>query len=384
MSNLSSKLPDAGTSIFAVMSALAQQHNAINLAQGFPNFEPPQRLKDLVGQAIQDGYNQYAPMPGLPMLREAIANKIQLTYGVRPDPGSEVTVTAGATQALFCAIQAVVHPGDEVILLEPAYDCYLPAVLLAGGVPISVPLKGPEFTVDWDEVRAKVTSCTRLIITNNPHNPLGKVFRAPDMAALKDIVLQHDLLLLSDEVYEHLVFDGLPHLSVMADAELFARSMVTFSFGKTFHATGWKTGYVVAPPNLTVEYRKVHQFNVFSVHTPSQVALARFMEDPASWSDLNDFYQAKRDHLTRELAGSPFHVLPCEGTYFGLLDYSGMSDEDDITFARNYTERCGVALIPISPFYRTPPTENRTVRVCFAKTEDVLSDAARQMRTAVY
>ncbi len=384
MAIISSKLPDAGTSIFAVMSALAQQHQAINLAQGFPNFEPPQRLKDLVGQAIQEGYNQYAPMPGLPMLREAISNKIQLSYGVRLDPGTEITVTAGATQALFCAIQAVVHPGDEVILLEPAYDSYLPTVLLAGGIPVSIPLKGPEFKVDWDEVRAKVTSRTRLIITNNPHNPLGKVFRTEDMAALKEIVLQNDLLLLSDEVYEHLVFDGLPHLSVLADPELYARSMVTFSFGKTFHATGWKTGYVVAPPALTTEYRKVHQFNVFSVHTPSQVALARFMEDPASWSDLDTFYQAKRDHFTRELEGSPFRVLPCEGTYFGLLDYSGMSDEDDLTFARNYTERCRVALIPISPFYRKPPADNRTVRVCFAKTEDVLTDAARQMRTAVY
>lgn len=384
MAMISSKLPDAGTSIFAVMSALAQQHNAINLAQGFPNFEPPQRLKDLVGQAIQEGHNQYAPMPGLPMLREAISNKIQLSYGVRLDPGTEITVTAGATQALFCAIQAVVHPGDEVILLEPAYDCYLPTVLLAGGIPVSVPLRSPDFKVNWDQVRAKVTSRTRLIITNNPHNPLGKVFRAEDMEALKDIVLKNDLLLLSDEVYEHLVFDGLPHLSVLADPELYARSLVTFSFGKTFHATGWKTGYVVAPPALTTEFRKVHQFNVFSVHTPSQVALARFMEDEASWSDLDTFYQAKRDHFTQELQGSPFRVLPCEGTYFGLLDYSGISDEDDLTFAHNYTERCGVALIPISPFYKLPPSDNRTVRVCFAKTEDVLTDAARQMRTAVY
>ncbi len=384
MPDISSKLPEAGTSIFAVMSALAQQHQAINLAQGFPNFEPPQRLKDLVGQAIQEGYNQYAPMPGLPILREAIANKIRLTYGVHFDPGSEITVTAGATQALFCAIQAVVHPGDEVILLEPAYDSYLPTVLLAGGIPVSIPLKGPEFKVDWDQVRSKVTSRTRLIITNNPHNPLGKVFQSADMAALKDIVLRHDLLLLSDEVYEHLVFDGLPHLSVLADPELYARSMVTFSFGKTFHATGWKTGYVVAPPALTTEFRKVHQFNVFSVHTPSQVALARFMEDEASWSGLDTFYQAKRDHFTRQLEGSAFRVLPCEGTYFGLLDYSGMSDEDDLTFAKRYTERCGVALIPISPFYRTPPAENRTVRVCFAKTEDVLTEAAEKMRTAVY
>ena len=384
MPEIHTKLPEAGTSIFAVMSALAQQHGAINLAQGFPNFAPPQRLLDLVGEAIQAGHNQYAPMPGLLVLREAIARKIQMSYGVRPDPATEITVTAGATQGLFCAIQAVVHRGDEVILLEPAYDSYLPSVLLAGGVPVSIPLRSPEFRVDWDEVRARITPRTRLIITNNPHNPVGKIFRPEDMAALKDIVLGHDLLLLSDEVYEHLVFDGLPHLSVLADPELYQRSLVTFSFGKTFHATGWKTGYIVAPPSLTAEYRKVHQFNMFSVHTPSQVALANFMEDPSSWGGLPAFYQAKRDHFASELAGSPFRVLPCEGTYFGLLDYSGISDEDDLTFARNYTERCGVALIPISPFYRHPPADNRTVRVCFAKTEDVLSDAARLMRTAVY
>ena len=384
MPDISSKLPAAGTSIFAVMSALANQHKAINLAQGFPNFEPPQRLKDLVAQAIQDGYNQYAPMPGLPALREAIAHKIQLTYGVRPEPGTEITVTAGATQGLFCAIQAVVRKGDEVILLEPAYDSYLPAILLSGGVPVSIPLKSPDFRVDWDEVRSRITTRTRMIITNNPHNPVGKVFRAEDLAALKEIVIQHDLLLLSDEVYEHLVFDGLPHLSVLADPELYSRSMVTFSFGKTFHATGWKTGYIVAPPDLSTEFRKVHQFNMFSVHTPSQVALATFMEDPASWCGLDDFYQDKRDHLTRHLEGSPFQVLPCEGTYFGLLDYSGISDEDDLTFARKYTERCGVALIPISPFYKNAPEDNRTVRVCFAKTEAVLEQAASRMRTAIY
>ena len=213
---------------------------------------------------------------------------------------------------------------------------------------------------------------------------MGKVFRAEDLAALKEIVIQHDLLLLSDEVYEHLVFDGLPHLSVLADPELYSRSMVTFSFGKTFHATGWKTGYIVAPPALSTEFRKVHQFNMFSVHTPSQVALATFMEDPASWGGLDDFYQDKRDHFARHLEGSPFQVLPCEGTYFGLLDYSGISDEDDLTFARKYTERCGVALIPISPFYKNAPQDNRTVRVCFAKTEDVLEKAAAQMRSAVY
>ncbi len=381
---MTSKLPKAGTSIFATMTALAQEYNAINLAQGFPNFNPPQPLMDLVTRAMQDGYNQYAPMPGLPQLRERIAGKIKRSYKYLPDPLTEITITAGATQGIFCAIQATIHAGDEVILLEPAYDSYLPAVLLAGGIPIPMPLQPPSFRPDWDQIRAAVTSRTRMIIVNNPHNPTGTILDAADLEALKAIVLHHKLILLSDEVYEHLVFDGQQHHSVLRDPELFAHSMVAFSFGKTFHATGWKTGYVVAPAALTAEYRKVHQFEVFSVHTPGQVALAHFMEDESTWEGLADFYQAKRDFFFDAIKDSPLKPLPCAGTYFGLLDYSAISDEDDRTFCQNFTARCGVALIPISPFYQDAPKGSRVVRVCFAKTEELLASAAARIRERVY
>jgi methionine transaminase len=379
-----SKLPEAGTTIFAVMSALARRHQAINLAQGFPGFDPPEALRHLVTGAMSEGQNQYAPMPGLPALREAIARKILLSYGRRPDPESEITVTAGATQGLFCAIQALVHPGDEVIVLEPAYDSYIPAIRLAGGTPVPLPLLPPHFRPDWERIRQAVTARTRLIITNNPHNPTGTLFDAADLAELRALVLEKGLWLLSDEVYEHLTFDGLPHHSVLADSALYARSLVTFSFGKTFHATGWKTGYVVGPPALTAEYRKIHQYNVFSVHTPSQAALADYMQDPGVWAGLDAFYQRKRDFFLEALQGSSFRPLACQGTYFALLDYSALSDEDDLTFCRNYTERCGVALIPISPFYREAPADSRVARVCFAKTEELLSAAAGRMCSAVY
>lgn len=381
---MNSKLPESGPSIFSVMTAAALEHKAINLAQGFPNFDPDPRLRQLIARAMEDGYNQYAPMPGWLPLREAVADKIGRSYGRTPDPASEITITAGATQAIFAAIQAVVHPGEEVIILEPAYDSYLPSVRLAGGVPVSVPLTLPDFRVDWDRVCEAVTPRTRLLITNNPHNPGGSVFTREDMSQLREIVLQNRLLLLSDEVYEHLIFDDRPHLSVLADPDLFARSMVTFSFGKTFHATGWKTGYIVAPAALTVEFRKVHQFNIFSVHTPSQVGLARYMEDQGVWEGLGAFYQAKRDLFLGALAGSAFRALPCEGTYFALLDYSALSDEDDRTFCLRFAGQCGVALIPISPFYREAPPGMRIVRVCFAKTEEVLRQAAERMVKASY
>ena len=381
---MTSKLPQAGTSIFAVMTALANEHQAINLAQGFPNFNPPQRLRELVTEAMNNGFNQYAPMPGWPALRERIAGKIQSSYGFFPDPVSEITISAGATQGIFCAIQATIHPGDEVIMLEPAYDCYLPAVLLAGGVPRPVPLLPPSFRPDWDRIRATVTPRTRMIIVNNPHNPTGTILGADDLVALKAIVLEHGLILLSDEVYEHLVFDGQQHHSVLRDPELFAHSMVTFSFGKTFHATGWKTGYIVAPAALTAEYRKVHQFEVFSVHTPAQVALAHFMEDAGTWLGLDAFYQAKRDYFFDAIKDSPLKPLQCAGTYFGLLDYSAISDEDDRTFCKQYTQRCGVALIPISPFYQDAPKDSRVARVCFAKTEELLAQAAQRIREGVY
>ena len=381
MAPIRSKLPQAGTSIFAVMTALAQEHGAINLAQGFPNFNPPDRLMELIAQAMQEGYNQYAPMPGWLPLREAIAEKVRLSYGYRPDPGSEITVTAGATQAIFNLVQALIHPGDEVVILEPAYDSYLPSITLAGGRAVPVPLSPPHYRTDWDRVRAAIGPRTRMLMVNNPHNPSGTILGEEDLAALKAIVLEHDLILLSDEVYEHLVFDGHRHLSVLRDPELYARSVVTFSFGKTFHSTGWKTGYVVAPEAFTAEYRKVHQFAQFSVHTPSQVGLARFMEDPAAWSGLDAFYQHKRDLFLGALEGSALRPLPCEGTYFGLLDYSALSDEDDLTFSRNFTAQAGVALIPLSPFYSEPPRDSRVVRACFAKTDELLRQAAEKLRS---
>lgn len=379
-----SKLPASGPTIFATMSALAQQYQAINLAQGFPDFDPPEGLMQRVTRAMAEGHNQYAPMPGLPALRQAISRKIGLTYGYQPDPDQEVTVTAGATQGLYCAIQALVHPGDEVIVLEPAYDSYIPAILLAGGIPVSIPLSPPDFRPDWDRIRAAVGPRTRLLITNNPHNPTGTLFGQEDLDALRELVLGHGLLHLSDEVYEHLTFDGLAHQSALSDPALRARTIAAYSFGKTFHATGWKTGFMVASPEITTEFRKVHQFNVFSVHTPSQVALAGYMEDPAGWQGLGEFYQRKRDLFLSALQGGPFRPRPCQGTYFALLDYSGLSEEDDLTFCRNYTERCGVALIPLSPFYREAPKDIRLVRVCFAKTEGLLLRAAERMLAATY
>jgi methionine aminotransferase len=379
-----SRLPDAGTTIFAVMTALAREHGAINLAQGFPDFDPPSELMERVATAMREGHNQYAPMPGVPALRQAISRKIGACYGREPEPDTEITITAGATQALFCAIQAIVHPGDEVLLLEPAYDSYAPAIRLAGGIPIPSRLAGPHFRPDWDDVRALLSDKTRLIITNNPHNPTGRVFDESDMLALRNIVLDRQLWLLSDEVYEHLVYDGRTHHSVLADPELYARSLVTFSFGKTFHATGWKMGYVVAPPALTAELRKVHQFNVFSVFTPGQVALAGYMEHTQVWQDLPRFYQAKRDFFFSRLEGAPFKVLPCEGTYFGLLDYSALSKETDREFCTRFTGLGGVALIPLSPFASQPMEDSRLVRVCFAKTEGLLEQAAEKLRNARY
>lgn len=379
-----SKLPQQGMSIFATMTALAQQHDAINLAQGFPDFDPPQALRDAITAAMNAGYNQYAPMPGLLSLRERIAQKIGTCYGVHLDPHNEITITAGATQGIYCAIQAMVQPGDEVIILEPAYDSYAPAIRLAGGIPVGIPLASPDFRPDWDRIRSKVTRQTRLIIINNPHNPVGTVWNRDDIDQLRDIILYHGLLLISDEVYEHLVYDNETHCSVLSDPSLYARSFVTFSFGKTFHGTGWKIGYIIGPPALTARYRQIHQFMVFSVHTPSQAGLATYMEQQEVWRDLSGFYQRKRDFFLESIRPSAFKPLICEGTYFALLDYSDISDDDDITFTRQYTERCGVAMIPLSPFYSAGKSDSRLVRVCFAKTEELLASAAGRINEGDY
>jgi len=374
---LESRLPDVGTTIFTVMSNLAREVGAINLSQGFPDFPIDPELADRVDGAIRAGHNQYAPMPGIPELREAIARKIRRTYGVSGDPETEVTVTAGATQAVFTVIGAVTRPGDEVIVLDPAFDSYAPGVQLFGAVPIHVPLSD-EMTFEEetaDALERAITPRTRLIIINSPHNPSGRILRRVDLDRIAEILRSTNVLLLSDEVYEHLIFDGEPHASVLAHPELVERSFAVFSFGKVFHATGWKMGYAVAPEPLMAEFRKAHQFNVFCVNTPAQHALAGYLGDPRHWEGLSQFYQRKRDRFRAGLRESRFHLLPCEGSYFQMADYSEVSDLPDRTFAEWLTHEHGVATIPLSPFYRDPPAGQRLVRFCFGK-EDRTLDAA--------
>jgi methionine aminotransferase len=375
-----SKLPNVGTTIFTVMSRLAAQCGAINLSQGFPDFDPPRRLVDLVAEHMRSGRNQYAPMAGWPPLCEAIAAKVEALYGRKVSAASEVTVTSGGTEAIFCAVHAVVRPGDEVVLLEPAYDSYEPAVVLAGGRAVRVPLRPGDFAVDWDRVRDACGPRTRLVIVNSPHNPSGAVLGRSDLDALADILRPTPALVLADEVYEHMVFDGRVHQSVLGHAELAERSFVVSSFGKTYHATGWKVGYCVAPEPLTTELRKVHQFVQFAVATPMQAALADFLaECPAHHLELPAFYQAKRDHFCRILADTPLGFATSAGTYFQLADYSAVSDLGDVEFARWLTREIGVAAIPVSVFSEHAPPA-RVVRFCFAKHEATLDAAGKRLR----
>jgi methionine aminotransferase len=380
---LPSRLPDVGTTIFTVMSQLAAQHQAINLGQGFPDFDCDPRLQALVTEAMRSGHNQYAPMTGIAALREAIAAKVERLYGHAYHPANEITVTAGATQALMTAILCAVHPGDEVIVLEPVYDSYLPCIRLAGGRPVPVALNPGRseqpYGVPWDRVRAAVTPRTRLIMLNSPHNPSGAVFTTADIDALEAIVRDTGIVLISDEVYEHIVFDGLAHQSLSRRPALAERAFVISSFGKTFHATGWKVGYCCAPPSLSTEFRKLHQFNVFAVNTPVQHALAAFLRDPAPYETLPAFYQAKRDRFRAGLARSRFRLLPCPGTYFQVVDYSAISDESEEAFARRLTVEVGVAAIPVSAFYDRP-LEGKVVRFCFAKKEETLDKALEKLR----
>ncbi|MDH4107323.1 MAG: methionine aminotransferase [Gammaproteobacteria bacterium] len=377
---MDSKLPHVGTTIFTVMSQLAQDCGAINLSQGFPSFEPDARLLDLVTQRLHSGANQYAPMTGVPALRQAIAAKAGRLYDRGVDADAEVTVTAGATEALFCAIHAVVRPGDEVIVLDPAYDSYEPAVTLAGGATLHLPLvssaERPELHIDWQRLRDAITDRTRVVMLNFPHNPTGTVLGPGDLDTLAEVVRDTGILIISDEVYEHIIFDGASHLSVLRHDELWQRAFVISSFGKTYHATGWKVGYCVAPEALSTEFRKVHQFNCFCVVSPIQHALADFMQlDPAYPDGLADFYQQKRDQFCALMRESRFRFVPAAGTYFQVLDYSAISAEDDIGFARRLTREIGVASIPVSVFCAShPPT--RTLRFCFAKDDDVLKQAA--------
>lgn len=381
--NLTSKLPNVGTTIFTVMSQLASDTGAINLAQGFPSFEPPKALTNRISHHLNHGANQYAPMTGIPALREAIAEKILKLQGRAVDVDNEVTVCTGATEGLFSAIQAVVHTGDEVIVIDPAYDSYEPAVTLAGGITRHVPLQiadnGHDFGVDWQRIHDTINAKTRLIILNFPHNPTGTILCADDLEQLADIVRDTNCLLLSDEVYEHIVFDGEPHRSLLSHDELWERTLVVASFGKTFHATGWKLGYCIAPAPLTAEFRKVHQFTTFSVSTPMQYGVADFLQsDPDFYIDLPAFYQKKRDHFCSLLEGSRFRFKPTPSTFFQILDYGDVSKEDDLTLAKRWTHEIGVASIPLSVFCESPFTGTR-LRFCFAKDDATLADAAERL-----
>ncbi|MBB3219672.1 pyridoxal phosphate-dependent aminotransferase [Pseudoduganella umbonata] len=378
--SLTTRLPAVGTTIFTRMSALAAQHGAVNLGQGFPDFACDARLVDLVAEAMRAGHNQYPPMTGTPALRRAIADKIGALYGHAYDADAEITVTAGATQALTTALLAVVHPGDEVIVIEPAYDSYMPAVELAGGVvvPVQMVLDDAGYRVPWERIAAAVSPRTRLIVVNSPHNPTGSVLREADLEALAAIVGGTQILVLSDEVYEHMVYDGQPHASVSRHPVLAARSFVVSSFGKTYHTTGWKIGYVAAPAPLMTEFRKVHQYNVFSVNAPMQHGIAAYMADPAPYLELPAFYQRKRDLFRAGLAGSRFELLPADGTYFQCVRYGAISPLPEAAFAEWLTTDIGVAAIPVSAFYRQPK-ESGIVRFCFAKRDETLALALERL-----
>ena len=378
MVSSATKLPGVGTTIFTVMARLAAEHGAINLAQGFPNFPCSPELVELVSEAMRAGHNQYAPMEGLLALREQIALKTQSCYGYAPDPVKEITVTCGATEAIFAAITAVVHPGDEVIVLEPCYDSYLPAIELSGGKALTISLRSADYSVDWALVRKAVTARTRLLIINSPHNPTASVLGADDLKELNDLVHGTDMLILSDEVYEHIIFDGQVHYSLLSDARLRERSFVISSFGKTFHATGWKTGYCVAPEWLSQEFRKVHQFLTFTGFTPVQYALAAYLQAPEYYLALPQFYQQKRDLFRDWMQATPFRLLPSRGTYFQLASMGHLTDETDTDFAFRLTKEAGVATIPVSVFYRDQ-TDHRVIRFCFAKREDTLEKAVERL-----
>jgi methionine aminotransferase len=377
---IETKLPKVGTTIFTVMSQLAAERGAVNLGQGFPDFAVPEFLVSELERAMREGRNQYAPMTGVPALRQAIAAKTERCYGHRPDADSEVTVVSGASEAIFDAVQAVVRPGEEVIVLDPCYDSYEPAIDLAGGRAVHVALDPQTFAVDWDRVRAAVTPKTRLLMINSPHNPSGAMFDANDIERLTELLREHDLWLLSDEVYEHIVFDGRRHESILRYPELRERAFVVSSFGKTYHCTGWKIGYCIAPPALSAELRKVHQYNSFCSFAPAQWAFAEMIEaEPGHYEGLGAFYQAKRDRFREQLSTTRLEPLPVPGGYFQLVDYSAISDLDDAAFCRWLTVEKGVAAIPLSPFYESPPAGQRLARLCFAKNEATLDAAIERL-----
>ena len=374
-----SKLPALGTTIFTQMSALAAQHQAINLSQGFPDFDGPAYLQERLAYHVSQGANQYAPMTGMQPLREAIADKTAALYGYQPDANTDITVTAGATEALYAAITALVRPGDEVICFDPSYDSYAPAVTLAGGVLKRIALQPPAFKVDWQQFASLLSPRTRLVILNTPHNPSATVWQKSDFAALWQAIAGQEIYVLSDEVYEHICFDAAGHASVLAHPQLRERAIAVSSFGKTFHMTGWKVGYCVAPAALSAEIRKVHQYLTFSVNTPAQLALADMLrQQPEHYQELPEFYRARRDRFVQALAKSRLELLPCEGTYFLLADYSAISDLDDVSFCQWLTKEAGVAAIPLSVFC-ADPFPHKLIRLCFAKQEATLDAAAERL-----
>lgn len=377
--HIQSKLPEVGTTIFTVMSALATEHKAVNLGQGFPDYPMPEALTAAVNKAMQDGFNQYAPMPGWMPLRESIAAKINFLYNTTVNPDTEITITPGGTYAIYTALTTVLQPGDEVIVFEPAYDSYIPNIQVNGAVPVLIDLQFPDYRIDWNEVRSKITSRTRMIMLNTPHNPTGAVLREDDIQQLRAVVKDTNILILSDEVYEHLIFDQLPHQSMLRYPDLLGRSFVCFSFGKVYHCTGWKLGYCVAPAAFTKEFRKVHQFNCFSCHTPSQVALAGFLTNRESYLQLSPEMQQKRDYFSRLMTDTRFTPLPSYGSYFQCYKYDRISEEGDKDFAIRITKEYGIATIPVSAFYQSGE-DNKVIRFCFAKKEFTLEQAVERLR----
>ncbi|HAP68427.1 MAG TPA: methionine aminotransferase [Flavobacteriales bacterium] len=376
--SIHSKLPKVGTTIFTVMSGLARQTGAVNLSQGFPDFSIPDRLVELTHSYMKKGFNQYSPMQGALPLREALAQKVEKLYTAKYNPDTEITITAGATQAIYTAISAFVSEGDEVVIFEPAYDCYVPAIEVHGGIPVYVQMNLAGELIDWEKVKKLISQRTRMIIINTPHNPSGRVMSAGDMLKLQKLTEGTDIIIMSDEVYEHIIFDGMEHQSVARYPRLAERAIVVSSFGKTYHNTGWKIGHVLAPEELMKEFRKVHQFNVFSVNTPAQFALADFLEDKDHYLELGAFYQEKRDTFNRLIGESRFKIRPSEGTYFQLLDYSDISDEKDTDYAIRLTKEVGVASIPVSVFYHEK-NEDRFLRFCFAKEDETMEKAAEKL-----
>lgn len=375
---ISFKLPEIGTSIFAIMSKMANDYNAINLSQGFPDFSCSEELIELVNHFMKKGFNQYAPMPGTVELRNEISKKVNRDYGKLYKPETEITITAGGTQALYTAFSTIIQPGDEVIIFEPAYDSYIPAIKINVGIPIPVKLNSNDFSILWSEVENKINPKTKCIVVNSPHNPTGAILKQSDIEELEKIVKNKNIFIISDEVYEHIIFDDQKHFSLSASEELSKRTFIISSFGKTFHTTGWKIGYCCAPEYLMNGFRKVHQFIVFTVNTPIQLAMSEFMQNESNIYNLNKFYQNKRDLFRNLINDSKFKIRNCDGTYFQLLDYSNISDKNDFEFAEYLTKEIGVAVIPLSPFY-SKPTSEKLIRVCFAKQDKIIEEAANKL-----